>query len=163
MSTSPLVSPSESRQIIGWREWVGLPELGIKRLKVKVDTGARTSALHAFSVEAYTKEDGVEWVKFGMHPKQHSNELEVFCHAPILDRRLVRDSGGNQTERIVIVTDVQLGLKRMPIELTLTSRDDMLFRMLLGRTAMRGLFFVDPGRSFLLKKQLRQAQQDSGK
>ena len=156
MDNSPKKSQIDAPQLIGWREWVGLPDLGIKRLKVKVDTGARTSALHAFSVETYMREENVEWVKFGIHPKQHSNDLEVFCHAPILDKRLVRDSGGHQTERIVIGTDVQLGALRTRIELTLTSRDDMLFRMLLGRTAMRGRFVVDPARSFLLKKQLMQ-------
>jgi len=156
MNSSPPKPSTDSLQLIGWREWVGLPDLGIKKLKVKVDTGARTSALHAFSVETYTKDDGIEWVKFGIHPKQHSNEVEVFCHAPVLDKRHVRDSGGHQTERIVIGTDVQLGTARTRIELTLTARDDMLFRMLLGRTAMRGLYLVDPGRSFLLKKQLMQ-------
>ena len=141
-----------ARQIIGWREWVGLPELGIRRLKAKIDTGARTSALHAFSVEAYTEDDGCEWVRFGVHPRQHSVEKEVYCQAPIVDRRLVRDSGGHQEERIVIATVATMGEYRFPLELTLTARDDMLFRMLLGRTAMRGLFVVDPARSFLSKK-----------
>lgn len=141
-----------ARQIIGWREWVGLPELGIRRLKAKIDTGARTSALHAFSVAAYTEDDGCEWVRFGVHPRQHSVEKEVYCQAPIVDRRLVRDSGGHQEERIVIATVATMGEYRFPLELTLTARDDMLFRMLLGRTAMRGLFVVDPARSFLSKK-----------
>jgi len=139
-------------QTIGWREWVGLPDLGIKRIKAKIDTGARTSALHAFSVETYTGENGDEWVKFGMHPRQDSTEVEVYCHAPVVDRRMVRDSGGHQTERIVIATTLVLGEQELQAEVTLTDRDDMLFRMLLGRTAMRGKFVVDPGRSFLSSK-----------
>ena len=143
---------SHDKQVIGWREWVGLPELGIRRLKAKIDTGARTSALHAFSVEAYSHDDGSEWVRFGVHPRQHSVEKELYCNAPIVDRRLVRDSGGHQEERIVIATMATMGEHRFPLELTLTARDDMLFRMLLGRTAMRGLFAVDPARSFLTKK-----------
>jgi hypothetical protein len=142
----------KDKQIIGWREWVGLPELGIRRLKAKIDTGARTSALHAFSVETYIHDSGDEWVRFGVHPRQHSVEKELYCQAPIIDRRLVRDSGGHQEERIVIATTATLGQHRFPLELTLTARDDMLFRMLLGRTAMRGLFAVDPARSFLTTK-----------
>jgi hypothetical protein len=144
-----------SSQIIGWREWVGLPDLGIKRIKAKIDTGARTSALHAFSVETYEHENGDEWVKFGMHPRQDTNDISVFCHAPVFDRRLVRDSGGHQTERIVIATTLTLAEDKVQAEITLTDRDDMLFRMLLGRTAMRGKFIVDPGRSFLAAKGLK--------
>lgn len=153
MSKKSSSSATESR-LIGWREWVALPQLGIDRLKVKVDTGARTSALHAFSVDTYDK-DGVEWVKFGMHPDQQSNETEVFCHAPVHDRRQVRDSGGHQTERIVIVTDIVLGDQTISAEITLTSRDDMMFRMLLGRTAMADRFVVDPGRSYLASGRAR--------
>lgn len=141
-----------SSQTIGWREWVELPELGIQRIKAKIDTGARTSALHAFSVETYAGEDGAEWVRFGMHPRQDSTELEVYCNAPVVDRRMVRDSGGHQTERVVIATTLVLAGQRLQAEVTLTDRDDMLFRMLLGRTAMRGRFIVDPGRSFLASK-----------
>jgi hypothetical protein len=137
---------------IGWREWVALPELGIDRLKAKVDTGARTSALHAFRVDPFTHDDGTIWVRFGVHPDQRSIEKVVICEAPVLDRRNVRDSGGRQEERFVIESDLVIGPERLRIELTLTARDDMLFRMLLGRTAMRGRFIVDPSRSYLLGK-----------
>ncbi len=138
--------------MIGWREWVALPQLGVDRLKVKVDTGARTSALHAFFVEPFRHDDGEEWVRFGLHPEQRSIDMEITCEAKVLDRRMVRDSGGHEEERFVIESEVVLGPERLSIELTLTARDDMRFRMLLGRTAMRGRFVVDPERSYLLSK-----------
>lgn len=139
-------------RVIGWREWVALPELGINRLKAKVDTGARTSALHAYFVDPFRNRDGEEWIGFGVHPEQRSIEKEILCQARVIDRRVVRDSGGHEEERFVIESDVLLGPERLRIELTLTARDDMRFRMLLGRTAMRGRFVVDPARSYVLGK-----------
>lgn len=132
---------------VGWREWVGLPDLGIDSLKAKIDTGARTSALHTFALET-GHEHGQRVVRFGVHPRQHDTDLVKWCQAPITDERDVRDSGGHRERRYVIVTDLVMGSRRWPIEVTLTSRDTMLFRMLIGRTAMSALH-VDPGASFL--------------
>ncbi len=136
---------------IGWREWVLLPDLGLPEIKAKIDTGARTSCLHAFSVEPFIK-DGKQWVRFGIHPHQDDTETEVFSEAEVIDKRMISDSGGHKEERYVIATEVELANQRWPIEITLTNRDTMLFRMLLGRTAMANRIIVDPGKSFLFGK-----------
>lgn len=132
---------------IGWREWCCLPDLNIANIKAKIDTGARTSALHAFFVEPY-EESGRQMVRFGVHPLQRRVDIEVVCSAPVKDFRQVSDSGGHQEMRYVIETPVKLGERIWPIEMTLTNRDSMKFRMLLGRTAMSGML-VKPDQSFL--------------
>ena len=133
---------------LGWREWVSLPELGIGHVKAKVDSGARTSALHTFSLETYVEGD-TKWARFGVHPLQRRQD-EVWCTAPVVDVRTVRDSGGHEEERVVIETKLSIGELQKTIEVTLTDRDNMGFRMLLGRTAIRGDFLIDPGRSYLV-------------
>ena len=132
---------------LGWEEWLALPDLGLPAIKAKVDTGARTSALHAFQVESFQR-DNQEWVRFSIHPIQGQDQVS-HCEAVVLDRRVVTDSGGHKEERPVILTHIELGGRRWPIEITLTDRENMKFRMLLGRTAM-GEIAVDPTASFLL-------------
>lgn len=133
--------------IIGWREWVGLPDLGIDKIKVKVDTGARSSSLHAFDLHKFTRE-GEQWVRFSVHPVQRKDEVSVEVEAKVLEYRSVRSSSGKATLRPVIVTTITLLGKTWPIELTLAGRDNMGFRMLLGREAFRGGFLVDAGKSY---------------
>lgn len=137
------------RQLIGWREWLALPELGVDGVKAKVDTGARSSALHAFDIEKFTRR-GRSWVRFLVHPVQRSTRETVEAEAHLHDERLIRDSGGREHLRPVIITAARLGGQEWPIEITLTNRDAMGFRMLLGRQAVRRRFVIDPGRSFLL-------------
>lgn len=136
---------------IGWREWLSLPELGIEKIKAKIDTGARSSAIHAFDIETFCI-NGKDRVRFKVHPYQRDSIRTVTADAELLDERQVRNSGGHAEVRLVILTPVELQGYRWPIELTLTNRDVMGFRMLLGRQAVRQRFLVDPGKSFLLSR-----------
>lgn len=136
---------------LGWREWASLPDLDINQIKVKVDSGARTSALHAFEVETYWQGDQ-EWVRFLMHPLQRDESLVKTCEAPIMTRKEVSDSGGHREERIFIETQIQLGGIVFTTPMTLTNRDSMRFRMLLGRKAMENRFIIDPAQSYCMGK-----------
>jgi hypothetical protein len=144
----------QGKPAIGWREWVALPQLAIPRIKAKIDTGARSSALHAIAVRTYEL-GGKEYVSFKVHPRQRDTKLTVVAEAEVLEYRPVRSSTGHLTTRPVIKTDVEILGKRWPIELTLTNRDEMGFRMLLGREAIRGRLLVDPGRSYYGGKPVR--------
>lgn len=133
--------------VIGWREWVGLPDFGIKMIKAKVDTGARSSSLHALNLREFER-DGVKWVRFQVHPVQRKSNETVEVEVMVLDFRSVRSSSGKAAIRPVVVTNIELFGTTWPVELTLASRDEMGFRMLLGREAFRGRFLVDAGKSF---------------
>ncbi len=138
--------------VIGWREWVSLPDLGIEWTKAKVDTGARSSSLHAAAFFYFTADDGSPWVRFTVHPWQRSKEGARIASAPLLEHRSVRSSSGVSDTRPVIRTIATLGEITAEIDLTLTARDTMGFRMLLGREAVRGRCLVNPGQSFLTGK-----------
>jgi len=133
--------------IIGWREWVGLPDFGIEAIKVKVDTGARTSSIHASKLRVFER-DGEKWVRFNVHPFQRKRDVTVEIEAKIIEYRSVRSSSGKATMRPVISTQVTLLDMTWLVELTLASRDNMGFRMLLGREAFRRRFLVDAGKSY---------------
>ena len=135
------------KPVIGWREWVELPELGIGKIKAKVDTGARSSCLHAFDVSSF-EQGGRTYVRFKVHPWQRNSKEVIETEALVLEYRSVRSSSGKATFRPVIVTPVEILGQMWPIELTLANRDEMGFRMLLGREAIRGRLVVDAGSSY---------------
>ncbi|MEY3220776.1 MAG: hypothetical protein RIT27_2133 [Pseudomonadota bacterium] len=137
--------------LIGWREWISLPELGITAIRAKADTGARTSALHAFNIYTFQTDSGL-WVHFQTHPLEHQHDVVVSSQAPLIGTKVISDSGGHREERYVINTLLKIGHSQWNIELTLTARHDMQFKMLLGRTAMQGRLCVDPSASYLLGK-----------
>lgn len=134
--------------IIGWREYLTLPELGVDLIKAKVDTGARSSAIHAADVKIF-EQSGQKIVRFQLYPQHHSETEAIVAEAELFDQREVRNSGGISQLRPVIKTIVKLGSQSWSIELTLTNRDLMGFPMLLGREAVRRRFLVDAGGSFL--------------
>ncbi len=134
--------------VIGWREWVSLPELGVRRIKAKIDTGARSSSIHAFDVETFFENDQ-EYVRFTIHPAQRREQPEIAAVAPLLERRSIRSSNGESQSRIVIRTTLLLLGQQFPIDLTLANRDAMGFRMLIGREALRGRFLIEASQSYL--------------
>jgi hypothetical protein len=143
----------QKKTVIGWREWIALPDLGIQAIKAKIDTGARTSALHTFALEPF-ESGGILKVKFGVHPLQRRKDITINCVADVIDRRRVTSSDGQSEKRYVIRTDVALGDLKWPIELSLTNRRSMRFRMLMGRAAISGYLLVDPSKSYLNGRRL---------
>ena len=145
---------SENKKpIIGWREWVALPDLNIPAIKAKIDTGARTSALHAFDMQVF-EADGGQRIRFAIRPLQRKKNVVLYCAADLLEQRMVTDSGGHRELRYVIGTTLSWRDILWPIEITLARRDTLKFRMLLGRTALRDRFLVDPEKSYLAGRSL---------
>jgi hypothetical protein len=154
MTHNPLQLP-----LLGWREWVALPAFGIAQIKAKIDTGARSSALHTVDLEPY-RSGGQNWLMFTVEGKQKQTGQLIECHAPVKDRRVVSDSGGHKQRRYVIETPLLFGQHLILAEITLTNRDAMRFRMLLGRSAMSKQFIIDPQASYVQGKPDRQAYAD---
>ena len=136
---------------LGWCEWLSLPELDIPMIAAKIDTGARTSCIHAFSVEPFQR-DGHTWLRIGIHPLPDNDDVEIWRELPAVDQRTVRDSGGHEEQRWVVRSSIGIGDQQWPADITLTNRDAMQFRMLLGRSAMGKAVRVNPGRKYLLGK-----------
>jgi ribosomal protein S6--L-glutamate ligase len=139
----------QNKIILGSEEWCSFPELGIPTIKARVDSGAKTSALHAINIAPFKKE-GHNWVKFDINPIQNNVKTIINCEAPLVDKRVVKSSSGFREERYVIQTNLEIGNTNWNIEMTLTNRDSMGFRMLLGREAMSGRVLVDPAQQYLL-------------
>lgn len=139
--------PAYSSTPLGWREWVSLPGAGLPWLKAKIDTGARTSSLHAEDVEEFDR-DGEPWVRFTVHPWQDSTDDGHTVECRVHDRRSVRSSSGHVTRRLVVLLDLSLAGRTVPAEVTLSKRHRMGFRMLVGREALRQGYVVDPSRSY---------------
>ncbi len=146
-SAPKTVRAASPKLILGWREWLGLPALGLSAIRAKIDSGARSSALHVDTLQVVRRAT-TEFAIFTLDPENAGTP--VHCEAEIIGRRPVTDSGGHTSERIFIRTQLHIAAQRFPIEINLTSRRNMLFPMLLGRTAMEGRCLVDPAASFLL-------------
>ena len=142
------MADSPSNTIVGWREWVSLPDLGVPWVKAKLDTGARSSAIHAFDIEPFHR-DADDWVRYSIHPWQRTAEEAVECESRVIAQRSVRSSSGHSEVRYVVALDVSLAGRAVTSEVTLSRRDEMGFRMLVGREALRQGFLVDPRRSYL--------------
>ena len=148
---------SHAPVIIGWREWIALPDFGIRAIKAKIDTGAASSAIHAFDVQV-VEHDGRRHASFEIHPNQRSNRRAIRVEAPILGERSVRSSTGHAQTRYVVQMNLVLLDRCWTAEVTLARRDQLGFRMLLGREALRGRFLVDPDASFVGGRRPRGAE-----
>ncbi len=148
--------------VIGWREWIALPDLGILGVKAKIDTGARTSSLHTHDYELYQDAAGNDRVRFHLHPLRRDETVELSCDCEVHSIREVKDSGGHVEERPFIEVPVQLGSFSWRVEFSLSNRETMKFRCLLGRVALKERFLVDPTQSYLLSTSLATAYQGTG-
>ncbi|HMO14038.1 MAG TPA: RimK/LysX family protein [Pirellulaceae bacterium] len=135
-------------EIVGWREWVSLPSLGIARIKAKVDSGARTSTLHAYDIETYF-DRGEEFVRFKVHYLQNNDNVFAESVARVVEHRIVKSSSGHESNRPVIDTQIHFLNQAWNLEITLVGREQMGFRMLIGREALRGRFLIDPNLSYV--------------
>lgn len=144
----PKGKSSQPTFLIGWQEWCALPELNIPAIRAKIDTGARTSALHAYDLQYYKRRQQ-EFVQFNIHPLQRNDQVNIACKARVIDQRTVTNSGGHKEKRYVILTPVTLAGITWDIEITLTNRDPMLFRMLLGRVALQSHVLINPNKKLL--------------
>ena len=144
----------KQKLIVGWREWAQLPDLDVDLIKIKIDTGARTSSMHAFDISPFTYM-GQPWVKFDVHPLQDNDELSHTCTCPVIDFRWITSSTGHRQKRYIIRSRIQIGEFITLIDISLANRDEMGFRFLLGRNAMKGQLLVDPSHSFLLTHKQR--------
>ncbi len=144
---------------IGWQEWVSLPYLNIPAVKAKIDTGAKTSSIHAFNIEPYQR-GNKEYVKFIIHPLQGNTSIDIVCHAPVIDIRGVMSSNAHVENRYVIKSELCLGDRKWEIELTLSDRDPLRYRMLLGREALRSKVLIDPSKSLCVTKYTKRELSD---
>jgi hypothetical protein len=149
--TVPTQPPAQP--LLGWREWLGLPALGIDAIKAKIDTGARSSALHVEALETF-HESGVLKVRFVVRVRRRGNQI-IICQAPVSDRRQVTDSGGHRSERWFIRTDIVLAGRRFSADMNLSDRRSMLFPLLVGRSTLDGRFGVDPALSYTCPRPTR--------
>lgn len=161
VSAAPPISPAITLRTLGWREWLALPDFGVRAIKAKLDSGARSSSLHVEAIEEFVR-DGVAWVRFALDPSTRSGRRARWFEAPLADRRKVTDSGGSSALRPFIRTRVRIGAEVFEIETNLTNRHGMMFPMLLGRTAMAGRIVVDPERSFVLGDKPRRRKRTQG-
>ncbi len=157
--SNKLVNPKVSgKLLVGWHEWCQLPKLHLPAIKAKVDTGAKTSALHAFNIKPFRRK-GVLYVRFHIHPIQSNNDVTVESVCRVVDQRRITSSNGHNENRYVIITPITMGGMSWEIELTLSNRDPLKFRMLLGREALRKQVIIDPGHALCQGKISKQELQ----
>lgn len=141
----------KNKILVGWQEWCSMPYLGVKYIKAKVDTGAKTSALHAFNIKEFIKNQK-KYISFEIHPLQNNDHIRIKAEAEVIDERYITSSNGHKEKRYVISTELNLGDEKYNIELTLTNRDALRFRMLLGRDALKRHCIVDPSKKNCITK-----------